>query len=172
MALVLKDNTYYVYMNGRNKPRKTSDINKAEKFNNIDDAVQMLKGHPGRLAGFEVYDTISDKIRYSRNSRNKRKSYSKNVRKMIYINAGKKCQLCGKKLLLQEMTLDHIVPLSRGGADTVDNIQCACKACNKMKGDVAPEDFEDCITRIFKYQMEKKYGKSLRWKIISMALEK
>lgn len=168
MALVLKDNTYYVYMNERNKPRKTSDINKAEKFNNIDDAVQMLKGHPGRLAGFNVYDTVTNQIYY----RKKRKKYSKNVRKTIYINAGKRCQLCGKKLLLNQITIDHIVPLSRGGADTVDNIQCAYKACNKMKGDVAPEDFEDCITRIFKYQMEKKYGKSLRWKIISMALEK
>lgn len=172
MALVLKDNTYYVYMNERNKPRKTSDINEAENFKSIDEAVQILKGHPGRLAGFEVYDTATEKICYSRSSRSKRKNYSKNVRKMIYMDAGKRCQLCGKKLLLQDMTLDHIVPLSRGGADTVENLQCTCYACNQLKGNVTPEDFTDCINRIFKYQMKKKYGKSMRWKIISMALEK
>lgn len=81
MALVLKDNTYYVYMNESNKPRKTSDINEAENFKSIDEAVQILKGHPGRLAGFEVYNTATEKICYSRSSRNKRKNYSKNVRK-------------------------------------------------------------------------------------------
>lgn len=33
----------------------------------------------------------------------------------------------------RERTLDHIVPLSKGGADTIDNVCCCCRSCNARK---------------------------------------
>lgn len=45
----------------------------------------------------------------------KRKTYSKDTRKLIYLNTSGRCELCGKKILLDDMTIDHINPLSRGG---------------------------------------------------------
>lgn len=37
------------------------------------------------------------------------------------------------------MTLDHIIPLSKGGSHTADNLQCAHFMCNSKKGDAMPE---------------------------------
>jgi 5-methylcytosine-specific restriction endonuclease McrA len=54
---------------------------------------------------------------------------------------GGRCQLCGCKVKMptgtwskQMATLDHIIPLSRGGAHTMDNVQLACAQCNSTKG--------------------------------------
>lgn len=52
------------------------------------------------------------------------------------------CQLCGVKTLMSKRgttnprapELDHIEPLAVGGSHTKDNVQCACRACNGMKG--------------------------------------
>lgn len=56
-----------------------------------------------------------------------------------------RCQLCGVKTLSKQRgtihprapELDHIVPLSRGGAHTYRNTQCACRACNQKKSNGA-----------------------------------
>jgi len=42
------------------------------------------------------------------------------------------CQYCGKRS--RELTLDHIIPRSRGGQSTWDNLVACCKACNGKKG--------------------------------------
>ena len=44
------------------------------------------------------------------------------------------CQLCGKKLKLREVTIDHIIPRSRGGNHTLLNLMVACQPCNVRKG--------------------------------------
>lgn len=44
------------------------------------------------------------------------------------------CAYCGKKLTRQNATLDHVIPLSRGGDDSRRNLVWCCKKCNKEKG--------------------------------------
>ncbi|NJK99452.1 MAG: HNH endonuclease [Spirulinaceae cyanobacterium SM2_1_0] len=46
------------------------------------------------------------------------------------------CQYCGSK---SHLTLDHVVPRSKGGQHTWDNVVTACEACNSRKGDRPPE---------------------------------
>ena len=41
-----------------------------------------------------------------------------------------KCSYCGSK---ENLTLDHIIPRSKGGADHLTNVLCACEPCNKSK---------------------------------------
>ncbi len=43
-----------------------------------------------------------------------------------------RCLCCGQQ---KPLTADHVVPLSKGGANTIDNIQPLCKPCNSRKGD-------------------------------------
>ena len=43
-----------------------------------------------------------------------------------------RCAYCGRKGI--ELTKDHIVPLTNGGTDSIDNIVPACEYCNKSKG--------------------------------------
>lgn len=61
-------------------------------------------------------------------------------RRNIYARDGNRCQYCGKKFPTSELSLDHVVPRSRGGKSTWENIVCACLKCNVRKGNQAPED--------------------------------
>lgn len=52
-----------------------------------------------------------------------------------------KCSYCGKSLSLEESTLDHKVPLARGGKDEQENLAIACDPCNQIKGHLTDEEF-------------------------------
>ncbi len=43
------------------------------------------------------------------------------------------CYYCGQKFAKKDLTMDHIVPLSRGGKSTKGNVVVACKPCNSDK---------------------------------------
>ena len=47
------------------------------------------------------------------------------------------CQYCGSG---KDLTLDHVLPRSRGGKSSWDNLATACKGCNSRKGDYTPEE--------------------------------
>jgi 5-methylcytosine-specific restriction endonuclease McrA len=47
---------------------------------------------------------------------------------------GYRCYLCGKALTRKQITLDHVIPLARGGTHTADNLRVACRSCNCRKG--------------------------------------
>jgi len=48
------------------------------------------------------------------------------------------CQYCGRKLALNEVTFDHVIPRAAGGGGGFDNLLVACVACNGTKGCSAP----------------------------------
>jgi 5-methylcytosine-specific restriction endonuclease McrA len=48
------------------------------------------------------------------------------------------CQYCGKKT--KHLTIDHIIPRSRGGSNTWDNVVTSCPSCNHRKGGKLLED--------------------------------
>jgi len=52
----------------------------------------------------------------------------------IYLRDQNRCQFCGRKFPSSELSLDHIVPLSRGGKSSWENVVCACLPCNVKKG--------------------------------------
>ena len=50
------------------------------------------------------------------------------------------CQYCAKELTSSALTLDHVMPRSRGGKNTWTNLVAACKKCNQKKGSQTPEE--------------------------------
>ncbi|MCX8083713.1 MAG: HNH endonuclease [Calditerrivibrio sp.] len=60
------------------------------------------------------------------------------------------CYYCGKKVPPKELTMDHIVPLIRGGKSTKGNIVAACKDCNNKKKYMLPIEWEEYLNRIKK----------------------
>ena len=55
----------------------------------------------------------------------------------IFKRDGYKCQYCGAT---KDLTLDHLIPKSKGGKSTWTNLVTACKHCNAKKGDYTPEE--------------------------------
>lgn len=51
-----------------------------------------------------------------------------------------RCQYCAKKYPAAELTLDHILPRSRGGSDEPGNLCASCYPCNQRKGDRTPDE--------------------------------
>ena len=56
------------------------------------------------------------------------------TRRNIFFRDRNRCQYCGKVFPQAELNLDHVVPLSRGGTSSWDNVVCACIPCNSRKG--------------------------------------
>src|ERR1700752_1103738 len=61
-------------------------------------------------------------------------------RKNILLRDRNTCQYCGKALASSELTLDHVVPRSRGGSSTWENLVACCHACNRHKGNQFPPE--------------------------------
>ncbi len=55
------------------------------------------------------------------------------------------CQYCGRRQT--DMTTDHILPRSVGGADSWENLVCACSDCNARKGDRTPSQARMALAR-------------------------
>lgn len=62
------------------------------------------------------------------------------TRKQVLLRDGYVCQYCGKKFPVGELTLDHVMPQSRGGGDTWENLVTACFPCNNKKRACTPEE--------------------------------
>jgi 5-methylcytosine-specific restriction endonuclease McrA len=61
-------------------------------------------------------------------------------RRNVYRRDGFRCQYCGDRPAVSQLTLDHVVPRSRGGATSWDNCVAACIACNATKADRLPAE--------------------------------
>src|SRR3989449_8530367 len=55
-------------------------------------------------------------------------------RKNILLRDRNTCQYCGLVVSSGELTLDHVVPRSRGGSSTWENLVACCHSCNRRKG--------------------------------------
>lgn len=70
----------------------------------------------------------------------RRREASGTKRLRIYMRDKFRCQYCGDKRSAGELTLDHILPRSRGGDNSAVNIVTACVECNNRKGDRTPAE--------------------------------
>jgi 5-methylcytosine-specific restriction endonuclease McrA len=66
-------------------------------------------------------------------------------RKNILRRDGHRCQYCGRTE--SALTVDHLMPVSRGGEDTWENLVCACVDCNNRKGDRTPDEARMALHR-------------------------
>lgn len=55
----------------------------------------------------------------------------------ILLRDGFTCQYCNKTLSVEMLTLDHVIPCSRGGKSTWENVVTACGECNQRKRDLS-----------------------------------
>jgi 5-methylcytosine-specific restriction endonuclease McrA len=65
----------------------------------------------------------------------RRAASSRISRRAVFARDRHRCQYCGSG---GHLTVDHVVPRSKGGADTWDNLVTSCAPCNRKKGDRPP----------------------------------
>lgn len=59
-----------------------------------------------------------------------------------------RCYYCGAKVPAKELTMDHLVPLVRGGKSAKNNIVASCKECNTKKKYLLPMEWEEYLARL------------------------
>jgi len=61
-------------------------------------------------------------------------------RHTVFARDGHRCQYCGNRLPGSQLSLDHVIPRSRGGGTNWENVVCACLKCNVKKGGRTPQE--------------------------------
>lgn len=142
---IIKDN-YYTYnncineyynskivskLNDWNRARIPKNLNNRMNFYNdvgVLKASEVLIGIPDLDQRLYVQSNKNKKVNIVRN----RPSITKIVKREVWQRDGGKCVDCGSK---EKLEYDHIIPVSKGGANTVRNIQLLCESCNRKKSD-------------------------------------
>jgi len=87
----------------------------------------------------------NEKVKLERRKQRKkeyREELDRDTRELVYARYGTTCYLCGKK---GAKTIDHIIPIIKGGTHDIKNLRPTHKICNKKKGNkiwILPEELE------------------------------
>ena len=92
---------------------------------------------------------------------NKRIIIDARTRNIVYEENRGICGICGAPVNPQTYTIDHIVPLSRGGKNELSNYQLACGRCNKIKGNYKDPELARGLTTILANQLDKQENEEL-----------
>ncbi len=57
------------------------------------------------------------------------------------------CYYCKQSVIPRDLTMDHIVPISRGGLSTKGNVVPCCKTCNIRKKQLLPMEWEEYLKK-------------------------
>lgn len=91
----------------------------------------------------------------------KRVVLSKTTRDIVYENGGGVCAICGRPIDRDSFTIDHIVPLCRGGKNELSNLQIACSDCNRLKGGRMNSEFSYGLANILSRQLQENPNEDL-----------
>jgi 5-methylcytosine-specific restriction endonuclease McrA len=62
------------------------------------------------------------------------------TRKNLMIRDAHQCQYCARRPPVRDLNIDHVMPRSRGGEDSWENLVTACRVCNLRKGRRTPDE--------------------------------
>jgi 5-methylcytosine-specific restriction protein A len=83
--------------------------------------------------------------RFTHKSKTERGRIRKNIRISIFERDENQCQFCMNTFNPSELTVDHLVPLSKGGLDEVTNYVTCCFSCNQEKADKPLHEFAQSL---------------------------
>lgn len=69
-------------------------------------------------------------------------------RRNLFARDGHQCQYCGRRLPSQQLSIDHVIPKSRGGMTSWENVVCSCLRCNTTKGGRTPQEAKMALIRM------------------------
>ena len=153
-----------------------TDIKLASELTNAE-AKELLKKCTKKLKGFQITQRESFQPKEPAAvqpvhpmiqpiTKTPRRCFTSKERSEIYIRDKGRCGICGEFIPLNEFTIDHIIPISKGGTYDYDNLQCCCFKCNQLKSNETPDDFYEkmfiALINHAKQQNNKKMKKFLK----------
>lgn len=86
---------------------------------------------------FEIPSVV--RLTHYIDTRTRRQSRASN-RHRILVRDRFRCQYCGQRGTQFDLTIDHVIPKSKGGRTVAENLCACCKPCNQRKGDRTPDE--------------------------------
>ena len=68
-------------------------------------------------------------------------------RRNVFLRDEHRCQYCRQHFPATELTCDHVMPRSRGGRTSWENVVTACGPCNRRKGNLTPDQAKMALSR-------------------------
>lgn len=84
----------------------------------------------------------------------KRRKFTDYEKKTIYEKYNGRCAICGEPIGFKNLTLNHKVPLSKGGTNEFENLQLACRECNLMKKGLTEKEFQKKVRKVFAFHVK------------------
>jgi len=109
--------------------------------------VEVLAVYDREIRGVSITFRLPSVLRLLKFVRAKHAHKIKFSRANIFARDNYTCQYCGKRFDPADLTFDHVIPVSRGGKKTWENIVTACWKCNNKKSGRTPEE---CGMRLLK----------------------
>jgi len=105
------------------------------------DKVEVLEVYEKEIRGVSITIKLPSVIRLLKMIRLKDSHRAvKFSRANIFARDKHRCQYCGQKSRTEELTFDHVIPISRAGKKAWENIVTACLRCNNRKSGRTPEE--------------------------------
>lgn len=101
--------------------------------------VEILKEHDREVGTPRFRFRLPSVVRLLQYVRQRGRHVVPFTRQNLYIRDGFTCQYCAVRFDEQDLTFDHVVPVSQGGTRGWENLVAACEPCNKRKADRTPE---------------------------------
>jgi len=136
----------------------TADYSKAKIFKSLEDVQSYIAKHEGTFETFAVIDQNGNNV--TLNGLEERKKFTneqlqtlgvehktkrivlkKDTRLKVFESGNHVCCYCGKELTENNFTVDHTLPLNRGGGNEISNYQLCCYRCNTLKSDYTDNEF-------------------------------
>jgi len=126
------------------------------------DKVEIIEVHDAFVRSVRNRFQLPSVIRLKRYVRIREHPKIRFSRENVYIRDGHRCQYCMDKFHPKDLTLDHVVPASKGGGKDWTNIVTACRPCNQEKANQTLEEAQISLRRL---PFEPKWLPSLRLSI-------
>ena len=144
----------------------TFDFSSAKPFRSVADADAYIRSHGELVKNFGDCFIVNNRLEQADLSGTTRKftdeqldiigatkatpriRFTQSAKDNLLNTSDRRCALCGKPLRPDEATVDHIIPISRGGTNKPENLRCVCEACNKLKSDRVDSEMFRGITNM------------------------
>lgn len=102
--------------------------------------VEIIAEHDREIRSVTFSMKLPSVVRLLRYIKIKRRNVVPFSRLNIYARDKHTCQYCGETFRIDDLTFDHVKPVTQGGTRTWENIVTACLPCNREKGGRTPEE--------------------------------